>query len=97
MSYLYWLMAQVNQNDIEVPQQDLTQADFQTVLKLIFGISGAVAVIFIALGGLKYILSQGNPQEATKAKDTILNALIGLVIVIAAYGIISFVYTMATK
>ena len=91
MRYLYWLMAQVNQNQVDLPRADLTQSDFQNTMKIIFGVCGAIAVIFVAYGGLKYIMSQGNPSEATKAKDTIVNALIGLVIVIASYGIISFV------
>jgi Type IV secretion system pilin len=91
MNYIYWFFAQVSQNDVELPKGDLTQADFQTALRVVFGISGAVAVIFVVIGGLKYIMSQGNPSEVTKAKDTIVNALIGLAIVIASFGIISFV------
>lgn len=93
MNHVYLLVAQVSQNDVNLPKGDLTQTDFSTALKVVFGIAGAIATIIVVYGGLKYVLSQGNPQEMAKAKDTIVNALIGLVIIISSFGIISFVVT----
>ncbi len=61
------------------------------VLKIVFGFAGAIALLIITIGGLKYILSQGNPQETAKAKDTILYALIGLVVCMFAWSIVNFV------
>ena len=61
------------------------------VLQLVFGIAGAAALIIIMIGALKYVTSQGNPQETNKAKDTILYAVIGLVICIMAFAIVTFV------
>lgn len=54
---------------------------------------GSISVIMIIVGGLRYALSQGDPGQAAKAKNTILYAVFGVVAAIAAYAIISFVTT----
>ena len=45
----------------------------------------------LIVGGVKYALSAGDAKAVTDAKNTILYALIGLVIAILAYSIVSFV------
>jgi hypothetical protein len=57
---------------------------------LIF-VVGAVAVIMIIIGGLRYVLSGGDSAGTKSAKDTILYAIIGLVVAVVAYGIVAFV------
>jgi type IV secretion system pilin len=59
---------------------------------LIF-IIGAVSVIMIIVGGLRYVISNGDPKNASAAKDTILYAVIGVVVSIAAFAIVKFVIT----
>lgn len=49
-----------------------------------------VTVGFIIYGGFQYMTSSGEPDRTKKAKDTILNALIGLVIAIVAASVVSF-------
>jgi hypothetical protein len=66
----------------------------QVVLALIdilIRLGGIVAVVFIMLGGYKYITSQGDGNGTKQAMTTIINAAIGLVIVIFASAIVSFV------
>lgn len=63
----------------------------RTIVSIVFGIAGALALLFIVIGGLRYILSAGNPEAASQAKNTILYALVGLIITMAAYGIVAFV------
>jgi hypothetical protein len=65
--------------------------DLQTILTIVFGVIGAVAVIFVIIGALKYITSQGDPQSTAKAKDTILYAIIGLVLALSAELIVTYV------
>lgn len=60
-------------------------------LRLVFGLLGGIALIIVTLAGFKYVLSQGNPQETAKAKNTILYALVGLVVAITAFSIVTFV------
>lgn len=52
---------------------------------------GYLTVFFIMYGGFMYLTSVGDPAELAKAKKTILNAIIGLVISFAAVSLISFV------
>lgn len=52
--------------------------------------AGFIAVGFIIYGGFQYILSSGDPSGIKKAKETIVNAVIGLVIAMLAFGIVNF-------
>jgi type IV secretory pathway VirB2 component (pilin) len=53
--------------------------------------AGIIAVIMIIVGGLMYSLSAGDSKKAGTAKDTILYAVIGLVITLLAGAIVNFV------
>ena len=59
---------------------------------LIF-VAGIVSVIVIIIGGFRYTTSQGNDKSVTAAKDTILYAVVGLVISILSFAIVNFVLT----
>ena len=50
-----------------------------------------IAVIMLLIGGLRYILSGGDSKKVTDAKNTVLYAIIGLVIAILSYAIINFI------
>ena len=56
-------------------------------------VAGIVAVVAIIIGGLRYILSQGNEKAIEGAKNTILYAVIGLIVAVLAYAIVNFVLT----
>lgn len=62
----------------------------QTILNSIIAVMGIVAVIFIVIGGVNYMTSQGDPGKLKKAKDTILYAVIGLVICALAFAIVNW-------
>jgi hypothetical protein len=55
-----------------------------------------VAVIMIIVGGLKYITSGGDSGNITSAKNTILYAIVGLIVVALAQIIVRFVLERAT-
>lgn len=63
----------------------------KTVINLLSLIVGVVAVIMIIIGGLKYITSSGDSNNVSSAKNTILYAVIGLVVVVLAQVIVRFV------
>jgi hypothetical protein len=52
---------------------------------------GFVSVVMLIIGGFRYVLSNGNEKSVTGAKDTILYAIIGVVVALLAYAIINFV------
>lgn len=58
--------------------------------------AGLVSVIFTIVGGVRYITSAGQPEAIKSAKNTITYALVGLVVAIMAYGIVSFVIDKLT-
>ena len=57
---------------------------------LIF-IAGALAVIILIVAGLRYIISNGDAKQVEGAKNTILYAVIGLIVAILAFAIVNFV------
>ena len=61
------------------------------VLDATMRVSGIVAVVMVVYGSYKFILSVGEPDKATGARKTIINAMVGLVIVIISSSVISFI------
>jgi hypothetical protein len=61
-----------------------------TALSIVFATLGAVSVIMVVIGGIKYAGSQGDPAGTAKAKNTIIYAVIGVVIAIFAVTIVQF-------
>lgn len=63
---------------------------FTTVANTLLYIVGALSVVMIIYGGLRYVVSGGNSSAVTAAKNTILYAVVGLVVSILSYAIINF-------
>lgn len=61
------------------------------VINTLLFIIGIIAVIMIIVGGIRYTVSNGNASSTKEAKDTILYAVIGLIIAMMAYAIVNFV------
>jgi cytochrome bd-type quinol oxidase subunit 2 len=70
------------------PTLNNTIADIVNVLSMIVGV---VSVIMIIIGGLKYVTSNGDPAASKSAKNTILFAIVGIVVVAIAQAIVQFV------
>jgi hypothetical protein len=68
-----------------------------TIVNLLSAIVGIVAVIMIIVGGLRYITSGGNDASVTGAKNTILYAIIGLIIVALAQILVRFTLSKVTN
>jgi TRAP-type C4-dicarboxylate transport system permease small subunit len=68
-----------------------------TIVNLLSAIVGIVAVIMIIVGGLRYITSGGNDTSVTSAKNTILYAIIGLIIVALAQVLVRFTLNKITN
>lgn len=64
---------------------------FKQVTNTILYIVGIVAVIMLIVGGIKYVISGGDSKKVTDAKNTVLYAIIGLVIAFLAFAIVNFV------
>ncbi len=84
------IIAQVINID-SLPNPSTDSARLQLILNIVFGITGAIALLVITLAGFKYVLSHGDPNLIAEAKNAIIYAAIGLVVSIAAFAIVNFV------
>jgi hypothetical protein len=64
---------------------------FHTIANVLIFLVGAVAVIMLIIGGFRYVVSQGDAGSVKQAKDTILYAIIGIVVAIIAFAVVSFI------
>jgi len=78
---------------VNIPQRFLTSNTVGNALKILFAVSGAIAMIIIIIAALRYVLSQGDPQSTAKAKNAIIYAVVGLIICFTAYNIVTFALT----
>ena len=61
------------------------------IVNVLLFVIGSISVIMIIIGGLLYATSSGDSGQVTKAKNTIMYAVIGLVVAFFAYAIVNFV------
>ena len=69
----------------------------RAVINILLYVAGVLSVIFVMFGGFKYITSAGDPQKAASGRQTLLYALVGLVVVAMAIPIVSFAFTSLTQ
>ena len=61
------------------------------IINVVIAVLGIIAVLFVVIGGAQYMTSRGDPTKASKAKDTILYAVLGVLLATFAYAIVNFV------
>ncbi len=69
---------------------------FGLIADVLVYLVGSISVIMIIVGGLRYVLSNGDPKATGSAKDTILYAAIGVVVAIVSWAIVNFVINSIT-
>ncbi len=69
----------------------------KTVLTILLTLSGIIAVVFIIIGGFQYMTAGGNEEQAEKGRKALVNAIIGLVVVILAFTIVTVVTNFVTS
>lgn len=71
-------------------QQDIPRV-LLAVFEILMYLLGVVAVVMVVWGGITYILSQGEPEATKNARNTIVNAFIGLSIALSATAIVNLI------
>lgn len=61
------------------------------VVDIALRIAALIAVGYVIYGGIQYVVSQGAPDATKKARQTIINALVGLVLAMLATGMVAFI------
>jgi hypothetical protein len=67
------------------------------IIKVMLTFAGIIAVIFVIIGGYQYITSAGNEEQAGKGRKTITYALIGLIVILLSFLIVSLVTRFVTS
>jgi hypothetical protein len=91
------LQETINQDlDLIAEQSELPQSNLISIIggiiKAIMGFLGVIALILVLYGGFLYMTSGGEPAKVDKAKQVLINATIGLVIILSAYAITAFIF-----
>ncbi len=60
---------------------------FRLIINIVMGIGIALTVIFLILGGIKYITSQGDQKNTQQAREWLTNAVIGFIVVLGGFVI----------
>lgn len=73
-----------------LPQIQAGHNEISTIFSIIFAVIGALAILFVVIGGLRYVISEGNPENTTKARNTIIYAIVGLIIALSGEALVAF-------
>ncbi len=79
----------ISQGNAGIPAA--TGFSIKTILNGVYFWSAAIAVIVIIIAGFYYVTSAGNAQQVVRAKNAILSAVVGLIVVLVAFGITNIV------
>lgn len=85
------IAAQLHLPTDNIPKVDLNSVAIGQILSAVFTVVGALAVLFLLVGAVRYVSSNGDQGQITQAKNTILYAVIGIVVSLSAFTIVQFV------
>lgn len=75
----------------KLPHPSADDGTVSIILGLVFGITASIAVLIIVIAGFRYIVAHGDANATAQARNTITYAVVGLLITLAAYSIVTFV------
>jgi hypothetical protein len=70
---------------------------FTVIANTLIFLVGAISVIYLIIGGLRYVVSNGDSKNVTAAKDTILYAIVGIVVAVVSFALVQFVINALAK
>ncbi len=70
-----------------IPGVDDLDSLFTLITNVVLIVGVSLVVVFLILAGIQYITARGDTKQATAAKDSLTNAIIGFIIVVAAFTI----------
>ena len=85
------------QIDSQNNQIEFLQTRTGEIIGLVLSFIGVLFLILLIYAGLSWMTSGGSPEKVKKARDLMINATIGLVIVLSAYAIVAFIGNYLTS
>jgi len=74
-----------------IPKVSANGATVGAILTAVFTLIGGLATLFLLIGAVRYVTSNGDPGQMSQAKNTLLYAVIGIVVSLSAFAIVQFV------
>jgi len=74
-----------------IPKIAVNAATIGAILTAVFTLVGGLATLFLLVGAVRYVTSNGDQGQMTQAKNTILYAVVGIVVSLSAFAIVQFV------
>ncbi len=72
-------------------EDDSLMSIIKNIINAVIGLVGVAAVLMMIIGGVSFITSQGDANKVTKARNTILYGVVGLIIALLSFAIVNFV------
>lgn len=67
------------------------------IINILLTFAGAIAVIFLIVGGYRYIIARGNEEMMEAAKKTITGAIIGIIVIVISFAIVAIINNLLTR
>lgn len=67
------------------------------LIRAVLGIVGSIALLMFIIGGFTWMLAQGNTEKVKKAREIMIWAGLGLVVIFASYTIVNFIIKAAAS
>lgn len=83
--------SQGSQSELCTKKDEELEPVLKTVINVLLYIIGAVSVLVIIIAGISYATSGGDSGKVTKAKNTLLYAVVGLLVAFFAFAIVNWV------
>ena len=77
--------------DVDTSDKGTFRSTLQKIINILLFIIGIIAVIVIVVSGIQYATSGGNADQASRAKNGIIFAVVGIIVAVMAYAIVGFV------
>ncbi|QQS21791.1 hypothetical protein IPM09_04745 [Candidatus Saccharibacteria bacterium] len=89
--YLYQFAALLNTNDVSFTGPKSDTGIIKNILMPVYFWGGVIAIIVILVAGYLFVTSNGNPQQVTRARNAVIGAAVGLIVILSAFTITNIV------
>lgn len=89
-------LAQIKLPTDNIPRVNVNSVAVGQILTATFTLIGGLSVLFLLIGAVRYVTSNGDQGQITQAKNTILYAVVGIVVSLSAFTIVQFVIGQLT-
>ena len=83
-------MAKIPRAEVGIPKIE-ADASVLTILDTVYFMAGAIAVLIIVIAGFLYVTSGGSPERVKQAKNALIGAVVGLIVIVLAFAITEFI------